>query len=286
MPASDKSSRSAWIRISFFFLIWFFANAITFLLIVFPFYPDVVDRSLGGFEKYSPDARFLLLTQVATFFATILSFWYFNRKQNEKFLRQEFYKVSFVQFRTGCLIGLFILIVCSCPLLYFHFISIQFENITSLPILIVIFILIAITEELIFRGYVLNILLEKINPRLAILWSSFLFAFFHISNNNLSWTGLINIFLFGILASVIYIKNNNLSAAIGLHFVWNLAQNLFGFAVSGQKMDGVFSMQYHSSNQIITGGDFGLEGSILLTPIVLIAILMYQAKSHFQPLKL
>ncbi len=64
-------------------------------------------------------------------------------------------------------------------------------------------------------------------------------------------------------------------APIGMHFTWNFVQGpVFGFAVSGHPTKSMFIME-PSGNDLSTGGAFGLEGSVILTGILLAAIAMY-----------
>lgn len=73
-----------------------------------------------------------------------------------------------------------------------------------------------ITEEFIFRGFLLNRLIKKTNIWLGIFISSALFAAFH-----LDYKILIGTFLFGIIASLLYLKTRNLLVPILIHMFHN-----------------------------------------------------------------
>ena len=48
------------------------------------------------------------------------------------------------------------------------------------------------------------------------------------------------------------------------HAFWNYTQVLLGFPVSGHEYEhSILTLNYNVSNDIITGGEFGLEGSVL-----------------------
>jgi membrane protease YdiL (CAAX protease family) len=73
-----------------------------------------------------------------------------------------------------------------------------------------------IAEEFIFRGLLLNRLIKKTNRWGGILISSLLFAAMHMHAEKLIAT-----FLFGIIASLIYLKTKNLFIPILLHILHN-----------------------------------------------------------------
>lgn len=73
-----------------------------------------------------------------------------------------------------------------------------------------------IAEEFIFRGLLLNRLITKTNMWGGILISSFIFSIYHM-NIDL----LIGTFLFGIIASLLYLKTKNLLVPIILHMGHN-----------------------------------------------------------------
>ena len=96
----------------------------------------------------------------------------------------------------------------------------------------------------------------------------------HLGNSNMSMVPLFNLFLAGLLLGVYCIHKNNLWFPIGAHFTWNYFQGpVLGFEVSGNEVESLF-IQRLSGSDIITGGDFGFEGSIILT-VLMIAGIVY-----------
>lgn len=73
-----------------------------------------------------------------------------------------------------------------------------------------------IAEEFIFRGLLLNRLIKKTNMWGGIIISSVLFSVFHMD-----FDILIGTFLFGIIASLLYLKTKNLLVPILLHMLHN-----------------------------------------------------------------
>lgn len=142
-------------------------------------------------------------------------------------------------------------------------------NITGL----IIFILVALNEELFSRGYCLYALKEQNSEKMAIIVSSIIFALLHVFNPNLNWFGIFNIFLVGVLFAYMTLKTDNLMMAIGYHLTWNYFQgNVFGLSVSGQEAKGIITVSNLKDN-IITGGAFGPEAGILTTIVLVIGFL-------------
>jgi membrane protease YdiL (CAAX protease family) len=83
----------------------------------------------------------------------------------------------------------------------------------------------AITEELVFRGYILENLLKKLNPNIAIILSAVPFGLLHIYSTGSYLYGLQAI-LFGLLAGYAYVWTRNLYFAIGIHFAWNCIESV------------------------------------------------------------
>ncbi len=146
-------------------------------------------------------------------------------------------------------------------------------NISNLLLSLILFILVAFTEEIAFRGYILNNLMQSMNKWLALAISALLFALFHSSNDNVSIIALLNIFVAGFLLGINYLFTKNLWFAILFHFSWNFFQGpILGFEVSGFAASGLFQ-QTMKGPELITGGDFGFEGSVICLVINTIATL-------------
>lgn len=132
------------------------------------------------------------------------------------------------------------------------------------------------SEEVILRGYFMVSLAAKKSVIIAILLNSVLFALMHIFNNGISILPLINLALFGIFASVYMLCTENIWGVCAIHSVWNFVQgNVFGIAVSGIKINAtVFSFESNNSNTLINGGEFGLEGGLAVTAVLVIATVL------------
>ena len=138
----------------------------------------------------------------------------------------------------------------------------------------VLFVFVGISEELLFRGYILTILKQNTNPFFALVVSSFLFSFFHLFNPNITVLGFINIFVAGAFFGLIYVESKNLWLPIGFHITWNYFQGcVFGFPVSGIDMKGLFTTEVKVDN-ILTGGSFGPEGGLFVTLVLILTYIL------------
>lgn len=138
---------------------------------------------------------------------------------------------------------------------------------------IILYALVAISEEVMCRGYVFSTLNEMKRPYFSAIISSFIFAAFHLENPNVKILGIVNIFLIGILFSYMCIKTNDLWMPIGYHFAWNYFQgNIFGFPVSGQSQSEAVYIIESLRENLLTGGSFGPEAGILTTIVIIIGI--------------
>ncbi len=147
------------------------------------------------------------------------------------------------------------------------------------PLIIVLFFLAFVLqgmgEEALFRGYLLTSLCRRANVWVAIVISSLMFSLMHVGNANFSIIAFINIALFGVFAAVYMLKRGSIWGVGAIHTVWNFMQgNIFGFSVSGNpQMPTVFNCELGGFGGILSGGEFGIEGGLGATVVLLVAIL-------------
>jgi len=140
---------------------------------------------------------------------------------------------------------------------------------------LLLFALVAINEELLCRGYIQGLLRLKTGPTLAIMITSLLFTALHLMNDSVldSPFPLINLFLAGVLLGVSREVTGGLWVPIGIHFTWNYFQgNIYGFEVSGNVIGDSIVQIESQGHQLLSGGEFGAEGSLLTTMILLLSI--------------
>lgn len=151
---------------------------------------------------------------------------------------------------------------------------------------LLLMIAVAFVEELVFRGYLLNNLLQTMNKPSALVLSAIFFAVLHSLNPGFNLTAFLNILLAGLLLGVNYIFSRNLWFGIMLHLSWNYVQGtILGFKVSGLELPSLFQ-QNSKEAVLLMGGDFGLEASWLTTISFTMALLILYAvfQKKYSPL--
>ncbi|MBO5163463.1 MAG: CPBP family intramembrane metalloprotease [Ruminococcus sp.] len=136
------------------------------------------------------------------------------------------------------------------------------------------------SEEFIFRGYLMNTLASRHNPWIAVLISSAAFSLAHLVNPGFNLLVFFNLSLFGVFAGLYMIAFDDIWGVCAIHSIWNFSQgNLFGISVSGTgETESVLSVTAVSSSKLLTGGDFGIEGSIVTTAVLLTGIIIVLVK--------
>ncbi|WP_421425658.1 CPBP family intramembrane glutamic endopeptidase [Streptococcus suis] len=179
----------------------------------------------------------------------------------------------------------------SCVLLMWGFGAIQVTSFQFSANLVGEFLILVLawsvqgtTEELLTRGWMFSSLSAKHNIPVGILVSSLFFTFLHLGNNAISIIPLLDLTLFAILACLVLLKTGNLWVISGIHAAWNCFQgNVFAFPVSGTDAGQAFVQIGITGPEWLSGGKFGVEGSVisLLVQGIMISWLVYDL--YFKP---
>ena len=133
------------------------------------------------------------------------------------------------------------------------------------------FLLVAIVEEIVFRGYLLQMVTEHLNYIVGIVVSAIGFALVHLGNDHFTWIAFCNLTIGGVLMSLLYLKYHSLYVPIGFHWLWNYFQgNVLGFGVSGNDVLGILRIEV-GEPEWLSGGYFGLEGSVVTCVLLLLS---------------
>lgn len=122
----------------------------------------------------------------------------------------------------------------------------------------------AVTEELVFRGILFRIVEEKTGTWISLVLIGLLFGLLHLLNPSATLGGALAIAIeAGGMLTAAYVATRKLWVPIGLHFGWNFAASgVFSTTVSGSNTpQGLFDATM-SGPALVTGGDFGPEGSL------------------------
>jgi membrane protease YdiL (CAAX protease family) len=145
---------------------------------------------------------------------------------------------------------------------------------TQWLLMAVLFLIAAAGEELLFRGYGFQRLIEGIGPVPALLMLSVLFGSVHFFNPNRSWPGLANTVLVGLVFGLAFLRTGRLWLPIGWHWGWNFAEASLGFQVSGIRMEGMPVQAEVSGRAWLTGGAYGPEGSLPVTLVLVVSLIL------------
>ena len=126
----------------------------------------------------------------------------------------------------------------------------------------------AFFEELVCRGYLLRNMVEIGRPVAGVIVTSALFSLLHVLNPGYLDSPLVplNLLLAGVFLALGYLLSGNLWFPTAMHFAWNAAQGpVLGVPVSGMPTPSLVRLAGLEGPDMLTGGAFGLEGSVLTT---------------------
>lgn len=141
---------------------------------------------------------------------------------------------------------------------------------------LLLFLLMAVTEEIMLRGFVLGRMLsEGMNRFVALFLSSALFSAMHLLNPNFALLPFVNVLLGGCLLGASFLYTRNLCFPIVLHWFWNWLQGpVLGYEVSGMDSGETLLTLRLTGSELLTGGNFGFEGSLLCTVLLVVGTLV------------
>lgn len=152
------------------------------------------------------------------------------------------------------------------------------------------FIIQGSTEEILFRGWLMQLIASRHGLWIAVIANSALFALAHAGNIEPSkelYVGLANIVLFGLFISLYAAREGSLWGVCGWHAAWNWLLGLgFGLEVSGQVIDTVPLIADLADKPgaawWLTGAAFGPEASLVTTAVLLIGtvVLILRGKTR------
>ena len=157
-------------------------------------------------------------------------------------------------------------------------IKINTENVNPLVFVFFIFgwMCQGFEEEFIVRSAIMNYFASRSGVFVGIVANSLIFAILHLGNSSFNPLAFINLFIIGLVFSMIFYITDNIYASAGAHSMWNLMQaNIIGINVSGIISSGntIFKSSPAGST-LISGGAFGIEASILVTLVGIVSLLI------------
>ncbi|MBT3319652.1 MAG: CPBP family intramembrane metalloprotease [Clostridia bacterium] len=201
----------------------------------------------GSFTKMLSSLYDIVLSQtfmLITFFSMVVLIG-FVIIQVRAIDRRKLYTIGMTKKRVvrsyliGIGIGAALLLVMLVPTLITERGSISYNGFR--PILIVFlfaFIIQSAAEEILFRGYLMTALGNRVSTFWAVMISSAVFALLHLINGGATVSSIVQVFLLGALFAFYVVRSGNIWGACGMHFAWNFVQGLFTeIRIAGVSMD-------------------------------------------------
>ena len=147
----------------------------------------------------------------------------------------------------------------------------------------IIFSLVGILEEIVFRGIIYRITEKRLGTVRALIISSLIFGFVHMTNANFNlFSGLAIALELGLLTGIFFTFTQRLWLSIALHIGWNFSFIFWGTIVSGATEFPNFINSTLVGPELITGGKFGPENSIItiLFSLILFIVVFSQTSKR------
>lgn len=237
---------------------------------------------LEGFVSFiENNDLFFLLIVYATAFTLILAYIFAKKILNRNKLSLGLVdNKKFINYAKGILLGLGLLSLIVLILKLGGFAEINKNPNGFKTKLFLIFLpawmIQGFEEEFLLRAILMNQMAAKGRLQVALIANSLIFSVFHLGNAGFNIMASINIFLIGLVFSLIFYIKDSIYMAAATHSFWNMAMaNIYGITVSGNSPTEVTLFNTSlKGNDLVTGGGFGLEAS-LITSLVIGILLIY-----------
>lgn len=154
-------------------------------------------------------------------------------------------------------------------------IDLSLATLNGVLVYLIFFLIQGAAEEIMTRWTLMLPLGKKIGIIPSIVVTSLLFSAMHLRNPGIGIIPLLNIFLAGAVFGMMFYYYESPWPAFAAHSLWNFTMgNIFGILVSGQDFGASIFKPTISGPELISGGQFGVEGTIFTT-IIGIAIFTY-----------
>ncbi len=140
---------------------------------------------------------------------------------------------------------------------------------------LVFFLIQPLTEEIVMRSVLQNQVHRFFGRQAGLVVTAITFGALHMGNDHFSWIAALEIVAGGYIMGLLFLRYDNIWAPWAFHAAWNFVQSIvLGFAVSGMDTYRLLHIEL-SGPSWLTGGDFGIEGSIPGLIVTLAAIVYF-----------
>lgn len=210
----------------------------------------------------------------------IFSFFVFKQDTKKIWLKHEGVVKKYI---LGYLAG--IILFCAFVVLSMSTKNINYAGPGELGILNVLLFIPAFAvqsfeEELLTRGILQRFIKDKLGVLPSIILPSLLFVVLHLANNGIQVVAMINLFVVGVLFSLMVYATGSLWYAAAAHAAWNFTQGtIFGLSVSGNDFGGsLLKFNTIGKNNLFTGGEYGPEGTVFVAIVLILGAVFYYYK--------
>ncbi|HEY9165917.1 MAG TPA: type II CAAX endopeptidase family protein [Candidatus Kryptonia bacterium] len=271
----DRHLRSGW-RVIIFLVISLVVNS---LLV-----------SLARLSRVVPEPSILFLFYIAVLVSTVVMIKYIDSR---RFVSVGFpyHGAIFREIGLGFLIGTVMICLVGGFEIAFGAVKLSLRSNLSIILLVrnfglsfLFFGFFALGEELLFRGYPFQALIEGMGNVGAIIFMSVIFGLLHSGNPEATVFSTANTILAGVWLSVAYLKTRTLYFPFGAHFAWNLVQSFFlSLPVSGLLTNRTIFVPTDFGPDWFTGGRYGPEAGVGTTVVLIAATVFFILDKRIKP---
>lgn len=290
--------RAGWSILVFVMLaaLTFFALSLASAIFIDVFHHAATPPSSHTIESHIVRPGGLLLEELSLFLAVLLPSWLLARIEHRPLAVFGLGRQRLADALRGAATGLLCMSLLIAAMQRCHALAIEGVVLHGTAVLsyglrwLLVFILVALAEEYLTRGYLLFTLTrafvdlgERAWPQqaratafwLASLIMSTVFALLHLDNRGESLGGIVMVFGAGMLFCYGLWRTGSLWWSVGFHALWDWSQSfLFGVPDSGSLSAGRLLATHPVGRAWLSGGTDGPEASLLVAPVLLLAALL------------
>ncbi len=220
-----------------------------------------------------PSPVYVICRMAASLMLTVFLFWFYTTKVLHK--RMEDFGITFSIRRWGVWLSILLPTLVAGTFALIGTVRVNAVSAGELCLILLSSAMIAlksgITEEMLFRGYLMKLVENRWGWGIAIFVPSFVFGSVHLTSMTVMTVGgvallLLSGTLVGVLFSLTAYKGNSISNSALMHAVWNFVMITGILSITadqGSGADTLISILLPSSNSLLTGGAFGVEASLI-----------------------
>ena len=245
-------------------------------------------NNINAIKNLAPNDRFILSMLYGTAISSLLMYIFAKKYLNRNNLSLGLSSPDKIKnYLKGALIGFVMISGVFLQLKIYNQSQISL-NAANVPVRIFLVFFIGrviqgFNEELMCRSILMNYFAAFNGVKSAIITNSLIFAILHLGNDGFGIFPFINIFLMGVIFSLLFYLSDDIFLPTAAHTFWNFAQaNVYGINVSGITQSNISLIKTQlTGNPFLTGGAFGVEGGFITFWIeaIVVGILLAAVKN-------